>query len=140
MRAQVAGAEARQLDDKAGSTVAVDGAFHPYRAVVVLDNTVNQRQTQPRAPAGRFAGDKRLEQGGTQFLGNAVAAILHLDAHLVAVLFTEHADRVVRVAGVRRVAEQVDEHLQQALGVADHFQIRRAVVLKALCPMVRVEQ
>ena len=89
----------------------IDRAGYGDLAIMLFDYRVHQRQAQPRALAGRFSGEQRLEQAVFELLINAAALILHCQQYAMIILNRSDGDLVSITAGIPRVAHQVDQYL-----------------------------
>ncbi len=101
--------------------------------VVVHDDVPGEREPLAGAAPDRLRGEERLEHPVRELRGNAGPRVLHLDDRLPAVHPRTESDRAhpARPAQpladrVRRVHDEVQEHLVELLGVADDgWQISR---------------
>ena len=102
------------------------------------------RQAEPGPHPARFGREERLEDARHRLGRDARAVVRHLDDHVVAVVEAAHADQVtldVRlVQRLRRVRDQVQEHLSQPGGAGPHRPGGAQVVLDARAVLELVAQ
>ena len=109
-----------QCNGEAGAALVclVDRAVDGNLPIMLFDDGVDQCQSEPGTCPWFLGGEEGLEQTVLDFLVDAAALIFNLQQHLMLVFLTGNGDAVAALARVPRVAEQVDQHLYQALGIA----------------------
>jgi len=87
------------------------GAFNADVATEVINNVVNQRETQAGAFTGFFGGEKRLEYLVLQLLIYAGAVICDRNMGASVINLRVDGNHCIVGAGVSRIRQQIDENL-----------------------------
>ena len=101
-----------------GATTGVVGTAE--RAARFAHDTGRQGQAQAQAIARALGGEKRLEQMGNRLFRQPWPMVTHLHMHLAMEQFSPHMHtrRGRTRHGIKRVVDQVDQHLRQAVAIA----------------------
>src|ERR1700693_2968349 len=89
-------------------------------AAVLLHDAVADRKPQARSFAGGLGGEEGVENTVEQLAGDAHAGVGDLDIHGSILCRGADLDHAAVGHGVARVHEQVQKHLLEAVGRAEH--------------------
>ena len=119
-------------------------AVDVHLAAQAAHDAERDRQAEPGAHPARLGREERLEDARRRLGRDARPVVRHLDDDVVAVVEAAHADQValdVRLLQrLRRVRDQVQEHLSQPGGAGQHRPGRAQVLLDARAVLELVAQ